>query len=73
MHYLDYKIEYGHNHGQGCVIQINYNAIRKVSFVNWSTSDLVGIDELRVIAVWKVKRLKTRAIIDMPPFLIEYN
>lgn len=68
---MHYQIEYGHNRKQGCVIQINYNAIKRISFLNWERSS--AVDELYVVAIWRVKRLKTKAIIDLPPFLIEQN
>jgi hypothetical protein len=70
---MHYQIEYGLNHGDKFTIQVNFHHARRIVFYNWTWEDITPIANNSIVAIWRVKRLKTKAIIDIPPFLIENN
>jgi hypothetical protein len=73
MKYLNYTIEYNENYGCKYMVQVNFPTIKKISFYNWSAPDINLIVGDKLVAVWKVKKLKTKPVIDMPPFITVFN
>lgn len=56
---MKYTIEYHGNYGLPLVIQVNFNIINKIHFINGGELDLVLSND-HVIAIWKVKSLKPK-------------
>lgn len=73
MKYLNYTIEYSGNHGEEFVIQVNFAASKKICFFNWGVPDISLIVGDKAVAVWKVKKLKTKPVINIHPFIIVFN
>ena len=66
------KILYGANHNEPIVAQFWFPLTNDVQFFNWSQKE-IDRDATFIVAVWRVKRLKPKPVINTPPFLVELN
>lgn len=53
------------------IVQLSYPAIPLISFYNMPLDCFE--DKRYIVAVWRVKKMKTKPVIEMPPFIIEFN
>jgi hypothetical protein len=67
------KITYGCNAQLPYVIQINFPMINEINFYNWDSPVLNDIEAKYTVAVWRVKKLKTRPEITLPDYRFIYN
>lgn len=66
------RIYYGANHKEPLVVQFWFPLTKDVHFFNWNNKE-IDKDSTFAVAIWRVKRLKLKPVINIPPFIIELN
>lgn len=46
------------------LFQLNWNSSNTTGYINWSINDLTPNEERYIVAVWKVKQLKTQPVLE---------